>query len=78
MYCVCWHQCKNSSAFLPCTPGEGLFENFCVSAQDLPANPSHHRVSLSAHIIRGETSEKEEERGYDMGEGEYSGDDRGE
>ena len=75
--CVCWRQCKNCSAFLPRTLEEGLFGNFCVVAHEPPANPSHRRLTLAAHVTEGGHSEREEGGGYATYEGGGSSEYRG-
>ena len=70
-------QCKNCSAFLPRTLEEGLFGNFCVVAHEPPANPSHRRLTLAAHVTEGGHSEREEGGGYATYEGGGSSEYRG-
>ena len=53
--------------------GGGVFGNFCVAAQDLPANPSHRQAPLLAHGTEGGRAEREEEGGYEKAEGEDIG-----
>ena len=50
-----------------------MFGNFCVAAQDLPANPSHRQAPLLAHGTEGGRAEREEEGGYETAEGEDIG-----
>ena len=65
MDCVCWRQCRNCSAFLPRTPGEGLYGHFRIAAHNPPSNPLHSQAPQAAHGTEGGQEERENHATYE-------------
>ena len=53
---------KNCGAFLPRTPGEGIYGHFCTVVHTPPTDPLRCRAAQAAHVtegVRAETGEDE-------------------